>query len=287
MRMRVACVASGVAAVTAGAALLVSGGAPAHLAGQPSVRFLVQARSALVRYLRYGHPGLMPAHPPYRPGPGTVPEVGSYNWAGYADLSTKDGTFTKVAGSWTMPAVTCTPEDTIVSEWVGLDGISDKTVEQDGTVGWCYEDTPTYYTWYEMNSGSTVQVGKSLQPGDKITASVTHSGTSYTLKLTDATNTSNSFTETATCAANICLDLTAEWITERPSFAIGMAPLADYGTWKLTDGTETASGTSGTIGSYSDVNEIEMADATDQYPLSTPSALTSNKTFTTTWDNSY
>jgi peptidase A4-like protein len=288
MRMFKTCVAAGATAVAA-AALLASGGAPAHQAyHQPSARFLAQARGALVRYLRHSHPTLMTAHPVGRHGPRAVTLSASYNWSGYADESTKSGTFTKAAGSWTTPAATCTAEDTITSEWVGLDGATSATVEQDGTLDWCFEGTPTYFTWYEMYPKGTIEVGSTLQPGDAITASVTRSGTSYTLTLTDATNPANSFTEKASCPAATCLDTSAEWIAERSSFSIGIAPLADYGTWKLTGGTETAGGKAGTIGSYATVAEIEMVDATDTYVLSAPSPLTSaKKGFTTTWDNSY
>jgi hypothetical protein len=302
MRMPKICVAAGVAAAVAAALItsgVTSGGPPAHPAHpaghQPSARFLAQARVALVQYLRHGHPQLRLARPPHRRGPGpagtpdTVKLYASYNWSGYVDESGTKGTFTKVAGSWTMPAVTCTAEDTIASEWVGFDGATstDTTVEQAGTVGWCYEGVPTYYTWYEMYPAGSVDVGTSPQPGDAITASVTRSSSTYTLKLTDATNPGNSFSEKKTCATSTCQDLSAEWVTERPSFVIGIPPLADYGTWTLINGTETASGKSGTIGSYGTVHELEMVDATDRYVLSSPSALTDNNSFSTTWDNSY
>jgi len=286
MRMLKAWVAAGVAAAATGA-LVVSGGAPTHPVHQPSARFLTQARSALVQYLRHNHAQLMPARPPHRRGPDSITLGASYNWSGYTDESTKDGTFTKVGGTWTTPAVTCTAEDTLSAEWVGLDGATNATVEQAGTYGWCFEGVPIYFTWYEMYPNGTIEVGKSLQPGDVITASVTRSSSSYTLKLTDATDTANSFTKKKTCSTKTCLDTSAEWICERPSFAIGMAPLADYGTWTLTNGTETASGKSGTIGSYSSVHELEMVDATDSYVLSTPTALAGNNSFSTTWDNSY
>jgi hypothetical protein len=287
-------VAAGSAVVAAGALMLTggaavnTGAAAGHAAyHQPSARFLSQARTALVRYLRHDHPTLMLAHPTHVHA-NAVTAGESYNWSGYADTATKSGTFSAVGGAWTTPSVTCTAEDTITSEWVGLDGATDSTVEQDGTIGWCYENTPTYFTWYEMYPAGTIEVGTTLAPGDKITASVTRSATKYTLKLTDATHTANSFTKTATCAATTCLDESAEWIAERSSFSIGIAPLADYKTWTLSSGTETASGKAGTIGSYATTEEITMIDATEAYDLSTPSALTSGKNgFTTTWKNSY
>jgi hypothetical protein len=270
-----------------GAATVTAGAAPSHAAYHaPSARFLSQARTALVGYLRHNHSTVLLAHPAHTRA-NTITAGGSYNWSGYADTSTTANTFTKVSGAWTTPAVTCSAEDQITSEWVGLDGATTSTVEQDGTISWCYEDTPTYFTWYEMYPAGTIEVGTSLAPGDKITASVTRAATKYTLKLTDATHTANSFSESATCALATCLDESAEWIAERSSFSIGIAPLADYGTWKLTAGAETAAGKAGTIGSYATGTEFSMVDATDAYNLSTPSKLTGNNSFTTTWNNSW
>jgi hypothetical protein len=255
---------------------------------RPSARFLAEARTALVRYLHFDHPQIDFVHPgSAHAGLAGTSLVGSYNWSGYADTSTVHGTFSKVSGQWTTPAVSCTSEDTLTSDWVGLDGLTDGTVEQDGTISWCFEDRATYFTWYEMYPAGTVEVGTSLEPGDKITATVSHVGTSYTLALTDSTRPANSFTKTATCAAATCLDTSAEWIAERPAFAIGVTPLAAYGTWHLAAATETAAGTVGTISSYAANDEILMVDATDHYYLSTPSALTGGNSFVATWRDSY
>ncbi len=83
--------------------------------------------------------------------------------------------------------MTCSAEDQITSDWVGLDGFNSGTVEQLGTISWCFQGTPTYFTWYEMFPAGTIEVGTTLKPGDKIAASVTRTGTSYALKLTDST----------------------------------------------------------------------------------------------------
>src|SRR5580658_564795 len=95
-----------------GAATVTAGAAPSHVAYHaPSARFLSQARTALVSYLRHDHPTLMLAHPTHSRGPDTITPGGSYNWSGYADTSTTANTFTKVSGAWTTPAVTCSAED--------------------------------------------------------------------------------------------------------------------------------------------------------------------------------
>lgn len=67
-----------------------------------------------------------------------------------------------------MPALTCTAEDRVTSEWVGLDGATDTTVEQDGTASQCFEGTALYYSWYEMYPAGTVEVGMSVAAGDTI-----------------------------------------------------------------------------------------------------------------------
>jgi Peptidase A4 family len=277
-----------VAGGTVAARPAAAGRMASHLAiRRPPVRFLREAKAALVKYLQDNHPTIMLTQP--GPLPRSTASVDSYNWSGYADSATTPlPAFSHVSGSWVMPAVTCTAEDTITSQWVGLDGANSSTVEQDGTIGWCFEGVPTYFTWYEMYPAGAVEVGTSLAPGDAISASVTRTGpTSYSLAVTDATHPSSSFTQTASCAVK-CTNSSAEWISERPSFAIGIVPLANYGSWTLTNAQETFQGTTGNISSYPNSYQINMQDATQNYLLATTSALGGGgSSFTTTWQNSY
>ena len=291
MRLLRYLIVSGSAAAMAGA-VTFSGvtaatvAAPARVSHAPSARFLAEARTALVHYLRHHHPQVMLVHT----GAHAVKNVTAataYNWSGYADTSGTHQAFTKVSGSWTTPSVTCSAEDQITSNWVGLDGFNSNTVEQLGTISWCYRGTPTYFTWYEMFPANTVEVGTALKPGDKISASVTRTGTSYALKLTDATTAGNNISVTKTCALATCKDTSAEWISERPSFSTGIVPQAHYNAFKLTSGAQTASGTAGTIGTGPGVNAITMIDSTQAYNLGTVSALTGGNSFSTTWKNSF
>lgn len=253
--------------------------------------FLSAARASLARYLRHYHPQAMLA-PHARAGQNGTAAIASFNWSGYADGSstTAAGTFTAAKGSWTAPSVKCGAEDEITVDWVGLDGMfSSSSLEQLGTLAWCYKGSPLYATWWEMypTGKGLVEVGTTLQPGDKITASVARSGSKYTLKLTDATNTANSFTVKQSCPTSTCKDTSAEWISERPAFNIGIAPQAHYNAFDLTNGTQTSGGKPGTIGSFSTVDEITMIDATQAYNLNDVSSLTGGKSFSTTWQNSY
>src|SRR5580658_197417 len=200
MRRPMRSLAVAASAAVLGGALLVSSGSAITTAS---------ARVALVHYLRADHPQLELA----RPGRlANTTNEGSYNWSGYTDTSTTKGKFSSVSGKWSTPAVTCGAEDQIDSDWVGLDGATDGTVEQDGTISWCFEGVPTYFTWYEMYPANTVEVGLSLEPGDSITAKVSRSGTKYTLSVTDATNSANSLSVKAPCARATCLDESAEWV---------------------------------------------------------------------------
>jgi len=266
-----------------------AGAAPARLAAahSPSPAFLAKARSALVAYLNHSRQTAL-TFPAGAARNGSSKQ--SYNWAGYVDIGAR-GTFTHAAGSWAVPAVTtCGAEDQIMSNWIGLDGWNDNSVEQAGTTSWCYEGTATYFTWYEMYPGPAIEVGKSVHPGDQIRTSIARSGANYTLVVTDSTHPAASFTHKATCALTKCLDTSAEWIVERPAFAIGVAPLADYGTWALTGGVETAHGKAGTIGSYTASGspiKLTMGDATQAYTLTSVTSLTGGSAFTTTWHNSY
>jgi Peptidase A4 family len=291
---------SGSAAVVAGSLILATqatattAAAPDHRAGQPSARFLTQARAALVSYLSInqqappftsGNPGAKTVNEPAS-APTSTSEANSFNWSGYADVAKTANTFTKVSGQWKTPRVRCTREDQLTSEWVGIDGYNNGTVEQDGTLSWCFEHHPTYFTWYEMYPAGTVEVGNSLHPGDKVAASVTRTGTSYKLALTDFTHPANSFSKTATCST--CQNSSAEWIAERPAFSIGIAPLANYGSWTLSKASQAAGTKTGTISGYPTYYKINMIDATSTYPLSIASGLSAaGDSFITHWTNSY
>jgi peptidase A4-like protein len=299
MRLSRYLIVSGSAAAMAGAVTLtgatattVAAPAQVHHAA-PSARFLAEARSALVKYLRHSHPQAMLVHSRHAHAVRNVTASQAFNWSGYADTATKAQTFSKVSGAWTTPSVTCTPEDQITSDWVGLDGFSSSTVEQLGTISWCFQGTATYFTWYEMFPAGTVEVGTALKPGDKISASVSRTGTSYTLKLTDSTTSGNNISVTKTCALATCKDTSAEWISERPAFAdssgafLGFTPQAHYNAFKITSGAQTSNGKAGTIGSGPGVNSVTMIDDTVTYNLNTVSGLTGGSSFSTTWKNSF
>jgi hypothetical protein len=225
---------------------------------------------------------------------GTVTEVQSANWSGFADAqpTSSTSTFSSASATWVIPRVTCTPQpyqnsDVFLANWVGLDGYSNGTVEQLGSGAQCYEDVTYYYVWYEMYPQGMVEEGTAdcitynvncPQPGDVVSASVkvtpgSSGQNTYVLSLTDHTRPQESFSTTQSCAAATCLDQSAEWIIERPATLppfgiVQILPLADFDETVFLSGRTTFGGVSSSIGGFAGpVNDIAMSDDTASYLL--------------------
>jgi Peptidase A4 family len=203
-------------------------------------------------------------------------QVSSANWSGYAVTSSG---FATVTGSWTEPATSCPGSTTsLAAFWVGMDGYSSPTVEQDGTLVECYLGTAYNFSWWEMYPANDIQVvGESVAAGDQISASVVRSGHSYTLQLTDSTRPANSFTTTQSCSD--CDISSAEWIAEAPTGSAGIEPLSDFRTW--TESGATVDG--GVISSITDDHEITMIDPADLVKAQPGPLNSSGNGFSVTW----
>jgi hypothetical protein len=209
-------------------------------------------------------------------------QVQSTNWSGYADTGSS---FSKVTASWTEPsAASCGDTISLAAFWVGIDGYSSESVEQDGTLIECYYGTVYQFTWWEMYPTNDIQtVGDTLAGGDSISASVVRSGDSYTLAVTDSTHTANSFSTTQSCSD--CANSSAEWIAEAPSGSSGVYPLTDFTSWTASNATVTEGSSSGVISSFTD-DEITMIDSSGNVKAQ-PGALNgSGNGFTVTWKRS-
>ena len=265
-----------------GLALAFGPAAGASTAGaSPSVQAAAAARTALEHLTVGWHSGFQ-REAGHASGVRGLSQVESTNWSGYADTGSG---FSTVTGSWTEPSATCSGRtESLAAFWVGIDGYSSDSVEQDGTLIECYRGTAYYYTWWEMYPTNDIQVvGETLKAGDAISASVVRSGSSYTLKVTDSTHTANSFTTTQTCSS--CANSSAEWIAEAPSSSSGVEPLSDFGTWTESGATVTEGSTSGIISSFTD-DEITMVDNSG-LTKALPGALNSSGNgFGVTWERS-
>jgi hypothetical protein len=239
-------------------------------------------------------------HAPRRVYPGRPPRMvdnitveDSTNWSGYAVEGTS---FTKALGSWTVPTVTCskTP-NTYSSFWVGIDGWTSSTVEQTGTDSDCNGSRASYYAWYEFYPNPSIEITSvPVSPGNHISASVTYSGTQFTITLINET-TGKSYSKSSTVSG--AQRTSAEWIAEAPCCTRrgGILPLSDFGTVDFGEdytgisstNDATDSSVSGAIGAFgSNIFESIMVNGTTGADEAVPSALSSDGTsFTVTWDS--
>jgi len=225
------------------------------------------------------------------PGNSSIPTI-SENWSGYAATSGKK--FNYVHSTFVQPAITCPGvKNEWTSNWVGLDGFNNATVEQDGTFAHCggpQSTTSVYKAWYEMYPAGSVNVF-TVHPGDVIDTAVSYAQGQFTLTVSDLT-TGKSASDVAACAT--CQRASAEWIIERPALCNNaltkcfLTRLADFGTSTM-GGTQArvAGGTVKGIGGFVNypINMVGPLASGGFISLDTVSPL-SGKTFTATWDRS-
>ena len=213
-------------------------------------------------------------------------------------------TYSAITASWHVPTVSCPSgtSNTFSSQWVGIDGLNDASVEQDGTEADCAGTTASYGVWYELYgdgavnggaavplSGCTPLASCTVTGGDSITASVSvDSSGNWTLSMSDAT-APHVWTFSTTVAWTVPAQSSAEWIVERPEYCSDqnvcqITPLANFGTVQFTNATATASSGAESIAALGG-QPIEMtSSSTNSTLLAAPSALSgSGEIFTDTW----
>ncbi len=154
-------------------------------------------------------------------GAGTV----SSNWAGYA-VSNSPGTVSNVAGSFTLPRVSCSKKSSYVAFWAGLDGYNSATVEQAGVLAECFDSKAYYSAWTEFYPSAPTYASWTPSPGDKI--SVTTSCTQTDECTATVTDGSKSYSNTSVVSSAALSS--AECITERPTLGTSLSNLANFGT---------------------------------------------------------
>jgi hypothetical protein len=170
----------------------------------------------------------------------------SINWSGYAAFSPSK--FKYVFSTFVQPSIDCNgvPSPASTSNWVGLDGFSNGTVEQDGTFATCGGSngtTPVYKAWYEMYPAGSVNVF-SVKPGDVMASSVRFADNKFHLIISDLTS-GKTYTDVAGCKS--CQRSSAEWIIERPAFCSNpsctqatLAALPNFGTTTMSNDIASA-----------------------------------------------
>ncbi|MGZ6712750.1 MAG: G1 family glutamic endopeptidase [Solirubrobacteraceae bacterium] len=226
----------------------------------------------------------------------------SSNWAGYA-VHRSSVRYTRATGTWVQPQATCVGgRPTYSSVWVGIGGYSldSQALEQIGTEADCTASGRAVSTaWYELVPDASHAIRLTIEPGDRVRATVSVQGSQVTLALSDLTRR-RSFTKRLRTTT---LDTTsAEWILEAPSVCTSAVschtlPLADFGSAGFSSASAvTTTGHRGTIADRRwTATRISLAATGRQFvsnpgaPLATavPSTLSADgSAFTVTYSGS-
>lgn len=226
----------------------------------------------------------------------------SSNWAGYA-IHRSGVKYKRATGTWIAPTATCSAgRATYSSVWVGLGGYSPnaQALEQIGTEADCTAGGRAVSSaWYELVPDPSHAIRLTIDPGDRVRATVSVEGAEVTLSLTDVTR-HESFSKRLHASP---VDTTsAEWILEAPSVCTSSVnchtlPLADFGSTPMSSASAvTTTGHRGTIiDSRWRATKISLAGTGRQFisdpgaslATAVPSALSANGTaFTVTYSGS-
>jgi hypothetical protein len=166
-----------------------------------------------------------------------------------------------------VPALNCTPGENSTSFiWVGIDGVGDTSVEQDGLVASCADGKPEYGAFYEMYGDPAVNGGCSeflpireypVHAGDTLAMAVSFRGGTWTFVIDDS-SAGWSDTIALPSPSPPPRRLSAEWVVERPELCVGpsgthcpLATLPDFGTVTLQNAAASDGGASLPITSLS------------------------------------
>jgi len=203
----------------------------------------------------------------------------STNWSGYVSGS---GTFTSIAGSWTVPNPTATSSTTYSADaaWIGIGGVSSSDLIQVGTADTIAPNgSVTISAFYELLPYNASYITSlNVSPGDAMTASIKEISTNvWTITITDTT-TGQSYSTNVNYSSS---HSTADWIEEAPSTTGGrVMPLANFGSVSFTNASATLNGVA-TGMSTMGLSSITMTDSRGNI-IATPSGV-SNNSFSVTY----
>ena len=175
-------------------------------------------------------------------------------WSGYIvalDIHDFSPVVTSVSGSWTVPQVQSSKNDTFSGVWVGIGGYGEETLIQVGTEQEYINGRSVYYAWYELLPDYLVRISNfHVRPGDIITASISlinESTSTWSITLRDVT-WGGRFEKVVVYNSSM---LSAEWIMERPKVNDTISTLANFGNVTFTNCKTTLNGVSENLGNFS------------------------------------
>jgi hypothetical protein len=287
-----------ITAIAAVAALAALGAAPAYAGrSQPGTsahsasKAPVQSRGFHLVHLPTGlQREVLP-----RPQTGKVQK--SFNWSGYVVVPKHGHKFKAVSANFTVPSVDNCADSTdgtsgaaSMSNWVGLDGFGDGTVEQTGEFVVCEGSTlfdGGYLVFWE-NFPNPAEYFCCANPGDAIHVSVTYNSKThmyrlylidYSLPRSKADN--NPLSESVACATkSVCKNASAEVIGEDLDGGPPGTDLADFGQTSFVNASVTSSnGKSGSLNSSRYWRSVEIIMKNGNSLMAQPSSLEGGRAF--------
>jgi len=216
----------------------------------------------------------------------------SYAWSGYvattAWMDPESNAASAVAGTWVVPTIQPSTQDSYCVIWVGIDGYyhTSKTVEQIGT-GHCWiKGAVMNYAWFEMypDSQACVITGFPVDVGDMMTATVNYiSDNVFLMRIYNNTKKVVFTIPTKYTTSSVTTKRSsAEWIIEAPS-SYNLLPLANFGTVTMRNCKTTIKGVSGYLTNPAWLSgKIKMIDGGGTVKAEASDALVGSA-FTVTW----
>jgi hypothetical protein len=219
-----------------------------------------------------GRPAPSGASPPPQTQPFPLPENQntSHNWAGYAATG---GTFTSVAGTWTVPQFNADGALGIDAAWVGIGGVRSRDLIQAGTQQTVSGSGSTQYqAWVETLPRASQPVPLRIHAGDSVTVSLSEQSTDQWLIEFINNTTGQTYQQTQHYTSSRS---SAEWVEEAPSSARGgVLPLSNFGTIEFSAGSAVKDGQTVSIAA-ANAKAITMISSNEQ-ALAVPSPLGSD-----------
>ncbi|SRR6266511_1081622 len=195
------------------------------------------------------------------PGQGT-----SSNWAGYA---ARGGSFTSVAGTWTVPEVALDSSFGADAAWVGIGGLRTRDLIQAGTQQFATgSGSVTYQAWVEKLPAVARPVPLTVLPGHSVSVSIDFQGNDdWLITLTNLT-TGQSLLRTEQYTST---HSSAEWIEEAPFARRRVLPLSEFGSVGFSSASAVRDGVSMTVADLG-ARAISLID-NNRRALAVPSPL--------------
>lgn len=218
----------------------------------------------------------------------------STNWSGYAALTHLDNpknySVEQVSGSWIVPTVSATHNDSYSVAWVGIDGYfsASQTVEQIGTFHNWVNGSAQYGAWFEMYPQGSYSIdGFPVNPGDKISANVKYlEHNVFELSISNKTQKVYAKIPKSYTVQPLAVRTSAEWIVEAPSDSISgsILPLANFGTVHFFECEAVIRDREGSISNkHWENSEITMVNDAGSTKASVSSLECKGHSFDVTW----